>query len=130
MTEKYYADSSGISLGNFPDGSSKIPTGAVITTGPPLNMKNIWNVTTQLWDGDLKTWTEIRDIRKPLKKEAINKLDKYRNQLLRTGGGSDIDTAKATEWADYLQILRDIPDLSINTSWNGPDDVVWPTKPT
>lgn len=130
MATKYYADVNGIDLGGFSEDNPAIPSGAVETTGPSPNREtSTWNVSNQQWDGDILTWDQIRDIRHPLIHEVVEILDQYRNEL-EFSIATKINSTKAQEWADYLQVLRDIPDLTINTSWNGPDDVVWPTKPT
>ena len=69
-------------------------------------------------------WSDTRATRTPLMATALEVLDKHRNQLEQTGGATDIDAAKNTEWADYLQELRDV-----TIDFATPDLVVWPTKP-
>lgn len=131
---KYYVDPSGnyqAPYGGYNDENNpKLPNDAVEVSGPPPHGRCIWDVPTQQWTGSVITWDMINEIRHPLIHEAVDVLDKYRNQQLQTGGATDIDSTKAIEWADYMQVLRDIPDLTINTSWTDGDDVVWPDKPT
>ena len=76
------------------------------------------------WDAAVDVWDEIRAVRHPLMQEAVDVLDENRNQLDFTIPAK-ITGAKAQDWADYLQELRDV-----TIDFATPDDVVWPTKPT
>lgn len=74
------------------------------------------------------TWTDIRTKRHTKIHDVAEILDRHRNQK-DYGISTVITDAQAQLCADYLQDLRDITDLSIHTSWNGPEDVVWPEVP-
>lgn len=69
-------------------------------------------------------WEKVRKIRNDLLVAGIDTLDKWRNQKERTGGETDINTTKKTEWADYLQELRDIP-----VTEPDPFNITWPNTP-
>jgi len=56
-------------------------------------------------------------------KSALDKLDRHRNQK-EFGIPCTITDVKASEWAIYAQILRDLP---VNT--NDPVNPIWPDQP-
>lgn len=69
-----------------------------------------------------KDWTLIRSQRDEKLKAALAVLERHRNQKdykLKT----TLSEAKAKEWADYAQDLRDI------TTQKGPGTIRWPDAP-
>jgi hypothetical protein len=68
------------------------------------------------------SWDDIRIQRKPLLEKALAVLERHRNQrdfrLVTT-----LSYAKAKEWADYAQDLRDV------TLQENPNTVIWPEEP-
>lgn len=68
------------------------------------------------------TWDDIREMRKPRLDKALAILERFRTQrdfrLATTHS-----YAKAKEWADYAQDLRDI------TTQEDANTVIWPEEP-